>query len=318
MDERIPGIISSIFLGETYYFPIRTSANLRLNKTSELGIPYVQLFDNPNLLIRDIILERLQDEEQFLGETLVIDENVLNDSELMNAIREKALKQGRTFVIRISTPGHVLTREEYDRLSFVGQIAVDAVAPGLENERGILLEYGVFKYDHQATAQPVLERSSQFNELISRNTFHVDHPLSDQEFEYLIFFVNAMDNASIELDYFNPDYYEEFLEQLQRHNIKTDVNIQLIGYLLKDRLNVFERLEKFPYEIDVVYSTCHDIVDMYTKEPFTSNRMYYSQIEGGGKTSLGNYLNVLEEVTNFEAMARRGNYSPLEIAILAK
>ena len=319
MDERDPGIISSIFVTDRVVYPVRTSSNLRQDKTSELGTPYFQLILNNNIEeFKNIILERLLDDNQLFGDTLVINKGILDDNEMMEKIREKAIKQGKPTLVRISDEGYTLTREDYEKLSFASFVAADICEENLLKENNILLQNGAFKLGIQHDAQPVLERRKTFDELISRNVFHVNHPLSDLEFKYLIDCINNVDNVSIELDYFNPDYYEEFLRKLQDYHVKENINIQLIGYLLEDKLSTFERLEAFPYEIDVVYSTCHDMVEMYTQEPYTENRMYYSQVEGGGKTSLGNYLNVLEELSNFEAMAKSGNYSPLEIAILAK
>ena len=319
MDEKTPGIISSVMVTDQMVSPVKTSSNLRTEKTNELGLPYFQL--KANTLIDEftnVVMERLLDDNQLFGDTLVIDKAVLDNDKMMDAIREKARKQGRPLVVRISDQGYTLTKEDYAKLSFAPHIAVDACEEDLRMENNILIQNGVFKLGVQHDAQPVLERRKSFDELVSRNVFHVNHPLTEEEFRYLADCINKTDNVSIELDYFNPDYYEEFLRKLQDYNVKTDINIQLIGYLLEDKLDTFERLEAFPYEIDVVYSTCHDMIDLYTIEPYTENRMYYSQVEGGGKTSLGNYLNVLEELTNFEAIAKTGNYSPLETAILAK
>lgn len=295
--------------------PIRVSGNVRINPHSEMGEACYHLYSNPLMSdFRSLLLETLSNENAHLTPTVVISKDILDDSEILNALREKA---GEYTSIRIADEGYTLTREDYDKLSFASMIFVDSCEEELQHEDSIVVQNNVFKFEMQI-AQPVLERRNSFDETVGRIAFHINHKLSEEEFEILAESLNICDNASIELDYFDPSYYEEFLEGLQRHNVRSDINIQLIGYLLEDQLDVYEKLSRFPYEIDVVYSTCHDMVDLYTREPYTQNRLYYSQIEGGGKTSLQNYLNVLKELTDFETEVKRGNLSPLEIAVYAK
>ena len=312
-----PGYITSVLTDPRKNDPIEVGGNLRLDMHQQLGIRYFQLNNNPRIdNYKDILLQVLQEDNLHFSPTLVIDKSILDDKELLDAIRKKSEKDNSALFIRIADEGYTLTKEDYDKLSFAEHIFVDDCVEEINND-DVIVQNEVFKFDIQY-AQPVLERRNQFDDMVPRQTFHINHKLSEEEFTFLAQYINNFSSAAIELDYFDPSYYEEFLEELQRHNIKNNINIQLIGYLLEDNLNIYSNLEKYPYEIDIVYSTCHDMVDKYQQEPLTVNRLYYSQIEGGGKTSLRNYLNVLNEVDIFEKNVQRGNLSPLEAAVLAK
>ena len=313
-----PGYITSVLTDIKKHNPIEVGGNLRLDMHQQLGIRYFQLNNNPRIdNCKDLLLYALQQDNLNFSPTLVISKDILDDKELLDAIRAKAEKSNILLFIRIADEGYTLTKDDYDKLSFAAHIFVDDCVEELNDNDNIIIQNEVFKFDIQY-AQPVLERRNQFDDMETRQTFHINHKLSEDEFMFLAQYLNNFTSAAIELDYFDPKYYEEFLEGLQRHNVKDNINIQLIGYLLEDDLDTFSSLEKYPYEIDIVYSTCHDMVDKYQQEPYTANRLYYSQIEGGGKTSLRNYLNVLEEVDIFERSVQRGNLSPLEAAILAK
>lgn len=304
--------ISSIMTNEEER-PVRVSGNIRNNPSRELGQACYQLYNNPLLDTKFLILEYLNADNTILSPTVVISKDILEDDEILDALRIKA----SNITVRIADEGYVLTQEDYDKLSFADMIVVDSCEEELVNDSKIVLQNNIFKLESQA-AQPVIERRNTFSEMVARITFHINHKLTEEEFAALAQNLNNIDNSAIELDYFDPSYYQEFLEGLERHHVRDNINIQLIGYLLKDQLDTYENLTKYPYEIDVVYSTCHDVVERYTREPYTQNRLYYSQIEGGGKTSLQNYLNVLNELVEFETMVKRDNLSPLEIAIAAK
>ena len=306
-------------------FIIETSGNLRSVPNIQLGTGVRNYNFLPNEEIEDVLIQRFSDPHVVTGSTLVINKAALDDEKILSAIRAKIESTSGTIMIRISDEGYTLTQEDYDKLSFVSLIAVDNCVEELRDNNKIKLQNGVYKLDYQ-NAQPVVERREKFTDMERRKTFHINHPLTDSEFEELRMamedphsdFNGLNPRVSIELDYFEPKYYEIFLRKLQEHHIPEGINIQFIGYLLKDNLEDYEHLTSYPYEIDVAYSTCHDMVDKYQKEPYTANRIYYSQIEGGGKTSLENYCNVIREVTEFERTVREGDYSPLEVAVLAK
>ncbi len=319
MSNNYTGIISSVISDTRIMHPIEVSGNLRLDQHEQLGIPFYHLQNNPRVpYFRDIILEYLKQDSIKFSATVAITKDILDDDELFGAIREKIERDNNVFVIRIVDEDYTLTQEDFNKLSFAKCIAVDNCVEELNNEPKLVIQHGIFKYGQQATAQPVLERRDNFDDLESRITYHINHRLTEDEFVILARHLNSSSISAIELDYFDPSYYEDFLRGLQRHNVRNNINIQIIGYLLEDQLETYERLQGYPYEIDVVYSTCHDKVDMYQNEPYTENRLYYSQIEGGGKTSLQNYLNVLRVVHDFESVVAKGNLSPLETAILAK
>ena len=290
--------------------------NLRTEKNSQLGLASYQLRVNSNTIQN--VLEYINSENTLLPMTLVLDIETINNDEIMNAIIRKCSDHASKPSIRIIDKNYTLTRKDYDRLRDFLNIIVDNAVEELQDLDNIILQHGIFKYDEQASVQPVIERRNSFDELTIRNCFHIDHKLTDEEFEILSNTINKEFAPAIELDLFDPNYYDEFFKKLQEHNIPNNINVCLIGYPLKDESNIYRNLEKYPYEIDVVYSTCHDMVDLYTREPYVENKFLHSQIEGGGKTSLNNYANVVETLEEFQRETERLNLSPLEIAVYAK
>ena len=329
-----PGYINSIICSSENFSPIRVTGNFRFQPNTQQGIPYYQFFDNESLqenyrnFNKRIFMSALNNDAAMkTTRTLIINKEVLDDEEFFAAIKSHIESYKRkynstssydpTTVIRISDEGYTLTREDYEKLSFVGKIAVDNCTEELRNNPNIIVQNGIFKYDEQHT-QPVRERRQNFEDTVDRTTFHINHKLTEEEFETLANALKNHPNPAIELDYFDPNYYEEFLNSLQRHNIRQKINVLLIGYLLEDKSELYRRLENYPYEIDIVYSTCHDMIDRYQREPYSENVLHYSEIEGGGKTTLANYINVISFFEDFENKVQDMQYSPLEAAVYAK
>lgn len=309
------GLITSILYSNSNLHIIKTGGNLRRDQHAQLGIPYYQLCENPNIKedTRKIILDCLNSDKTSFPGTITISSEILKDDEILEAIKNKETHIN----IRIADEGYTLSQEDFDRLSFASSIIVDYCDSKLKNNEKIILQGGLFKYVPSYN-QPVLERRSSFEELNFKNVFHINHKLSSDEFDIVVQALNQDDYASIELDYFDPNYYKEFLSELDKRKLKSNINIRLIGYLLEDQIDDYEQLMNYPFEIDIVYSTCHDMVDFYQQEPYVENRLYYSQIEGGGFTSLQNYLNVLEMIHSFEQDVNNYQFTPLEAAIYAK
>ena len=319
MDNDIyirPGMIYAITTDTSRLRYVEVIGNIRTEKNSQLGIPLYQLRTNTEY--ESQVLEYINSDLTIFPKTLSLDIETINNDTIMNALNKKIANTNLKPSVRIINQNYTLTKEDYNKLQLFDNIIVDNVVKELENDNRIVLQHGVFKYDQQAAAQPVIERRTHFNELIGRNCFHINHKLTDKEFEILSNTINNTNNQSIELNIFDPNYYDEFFKKLQEYNIPNNINICLIGYPLKDESNVYNNLEKYPYEIDILYSTCHDMVDLYTKEPYVENKLLYSQVEGGGKTSLTNYTNILKTLEDFKKQTEDLKLSPLETAIYAK
>ena len=327
------GYINSILLPNEneYPIPIDTCGNLRLVKNQQLGEPIYHY--NIRNEIREILLDMIKGNDIFTT-TLTINKKVLEDSELLDIIKEKIKKNNSHINIRILDENYSLSKEDYQKLSFAKNIIVDHKNDDV-TANNIIIQNNVFKYDEQGLFQPVIERRVNFEDLKSCTSFHINHELSDDEFEYLANNINNCpnENIRIELDYRyvkddngqdidKSEYYYEFLSKLRRHTHKK-LNIQLIGYLLEDKPEMFDKIynefeQNEIFEIDVVYSTCHDIVKKYTKEPYTEGRVYRSPVEGSGKTSIKNYAKITRKLCEFQEEVTKLKLSPLETAIYAK
>ena len=310
------GYVTSITNGGYFSNSIETIGNHRTVRNSQLGTPYYQLRLNEES--ERIVETTLNNEDIVLQSTIAIDSSVINNDEIINALNRKIATMAEKPNVRIINSGYTLTEDDYNRLQNFQTIIVDNCVEELQENNKVIVQNGVYKYDYQAEVEPVIERKNNFEEMVTRDCFHIDHKLTDEEFEILREAIDNVENPSIELNVFEPSYYEEFFRKLQEHNIKNNINVCIIGYLLDDNINDYEGLNNYPYEIDVIYSTCHDVVNMYTQEPYVGNRHLYTQLEGSGKTTLSNYENILNELTSFADVVEERNFSPLEAAIYAK
>ena len=312
------GYIQSIIYSTRNGHIGEATGNIRATKNSQFGIPCYQFFFNPLIpFCKKAILDCLESDMTMLPATLTLSSEIIHDVEIMNAIKDKAKKSNVVPFVRVADEGYTLTKEDCDILSFSSNIFVDYCTSEVQSNNKVILQDGVFKLE-RAIVQPVLERRNNFDDIEPRVIYHINHKLSNEEFDMLIFKLNEDPMSSIELDFFDPSYYNEFLSELEKRNLRPNINIRLIGYLLEDHVEIYEQLKKYSFEIDVVYSTCHDMIDLYQEEPYVSNRNYYSQIEGGGFTSLENYTNILSLLKNFEKTVKDNNFSPLETAVYAK
>ncbi|MBR2827869.1 MAG: hypothetical protein IKE70_01380 [Bacilli bacterium] len=311
-----------IFIGSilTNRFGQRTVENLgnwRRIKNKEVDIPINGLFlSGLEANTKEILIQELENPTSLFTATIVIDSKILQDEEIMEKISEKAKKSG-SISIRIDDKGYILTKENYDRLKVFSTIFVDYCTDELKNEKNIITQLEIFKGGIQIE-QPVIERRNRFDEEEIRLTFHINHPLTNEEISTVVLAANESLNACIELNCYSPNDYENFIKRLQEFGLKDNCNITLIGYPLEDASKLFKSLEKYPYQIDIIYSTCHDLVKLYEEEPYVEKKLLYSQLEGSGKTTLSNYINILKTLEEVEEHVREKNYSPLEAAIYAK
>ena len=316
MNNQI-NFISAILKRSFNQKTIQNVGNWRRIKTKETDIPVnALLLNNSEPNSKEQIIKEIENSHSLFTATLVIDSFILNDSEIMNAINKK-LQIGGTTSVRIEDEGYILTKKDYEKLKAFSCIFVDYTSDEINNEKKIITQKELFKLNEQVE-QPVIERRNKFDEVEFRMTFHITHKLIDSELKDLVCYLNNVKNANLELNIYEPNYYEELFNKLQLFGLKKDCNITLIGYPLEDSSNTYSLLEKYPFEMDIIYSTCHDMVNAYEQEPFVEKKLVYSQLEGSGKTTLQNYVNLLKTLEEVEKNVKDKNYSPLETAIYAK
>jgi len=230
------GFISAIITNESDPRYAEVIGNLRTKKNTQLGLASYQLRVNSYSI--QSVLEYINSKNTILPRTLVLDIETINNDEIMNAITRKCLNHKSMPTIRIIDEGYTLTKDDYNRLKGFSYIIVDNAVEELQDSSNIILQHGVFKVDEQAAVQPVIERRNSFDELTVRQCFHINHKLTDEEFEILSNIINTSFAPSIELNLFDPKYYDEFFRKLQEHNIINNINVCLIGYPLRDESRI--------------------------------------------------------------------------------
>jgi len=122
--------------------------------------------------------------------------------------------------------------------------------------------------------------------------------------------------TKLNIRFHNPDEYILFLTKLRLCGLNKNVKVSLLGYPLKDKSEYYTCLENsIENPIEIIYDTCNDMISEYSKEPFHANSLYQSELEGGGKTDLKNYIEILNFLNKVEKYVKEKKYSPLEAAI---
>ena len=314
-----PGFIKGFFCKHGDY-PIRTISDFKSDENlgKQVGVPTYIANTAPEY--RDFLLAIIRGEESVIDFSIVIDAETLHDKEIMDAIKEKA--NGNPLYVRIADEGYTLTLEDYEILKDVTMIFVDNMDPSVEaidTDYLVIPNEGPFKRSYEVVYPVDLERTREDESKI-KMVFHVTKELTDEEIDQLIDAINS-DPGDVELDLnlYDPKLYGPLFEKLKEKGLRKDADILLLSDTLIDHSSDFEELQTIlpDNKVYVIYSTCHDMIDDYQKEPFGSSVQHYSSIEGGGKTTLSNYLNILRFLDESEKHIKEMGYSPLEAMVWA-
>ena len=286
-------VINSLLYNDDYW-------NLRVVGQDEdldiLSLDFRNLQFDKNALINLIRSDRCT-----LSPTISIDAELLNDDDIVNALREKNASG-----IRIINENYILTEEDYRKLDFAQSIYVDRV----DN-----FNYSLFKV---FTGQGIYKR--QYEKINSdeeeyRDVFHITHRLNDTEIGKLVMDANNCIDSEIDLDLYDPSYYHEFITKLEFLGLKRDININLLSNVLVDTRGVFDELKEFKNNINIKYSSNPEVINYYTGEPFGNLINYDNQLEINASNSLDEYIDLLRLIDGGEEYIHDKAYSPLEAIV---
>lgn len=220
---------------------------------------------------------------------LTVDYRLLDKSEVIDFLRRLQLK-GLLDGIRIIGDDFTLDENTYNKISFLKEIKVSKSNIQKPNVR----EYGRFLIEVGLTDDNIA-----VGELIVREN------LSDEDIGYIVdSFNNKMHKGiyRVSLRFYNPVVEVELIERLDKAGLLPDVEIEILGYTLTEKPDLFNRVLEIGKrrEINVNYVCCHDLLNDYCHEPFAVNNSYRSELEPGGKTTIDIYYKILNFVDEFE------------------
>ena len=303
------------YIGAIRYnmFPdIRTLGNIVMNNTDQLGTPIYSfsLYENEDTLNNDLIslIDRVHKTNEYcFVPTLCIDSKVLHNEEIMSI-----LENAKLYNLRIMDDNYTLTEEDariIDRLS-ITTLSVD----NSEVDRNyLIIQNNIFKYN--------LEEVMNSKDAYLKDVYHITHELKDEEYDYLLNNINYSFPITIEIDIHDPSKYESILNKISSYPVSEKLTVRFLGYTLDENEDVYFRNlnnTNFKGNIEVLFHTCHDMIDQYQEEPITFNRSLYSHIEDGGCESLDNYLDMLNNINEVSRFIKENDFSPLEAAIYVK
>lgn len=310
--------ISSIVLGD--YSNIRTLTNERNDITEQLGIPIIGVTIDRNINNNDDFLE-------FLSHALVDDCFSTNMETLRNPVVFTLLREIFNYyrpTLRIMDENYTLTQEDYDLIAQLNpyDVYVDDYDDNIEQTGPYLhAQHGLYKYSTSDEDTGI--RTDNYIERDTAQVYHFTRNISDIEIGLLnsSHFIEWDRNPIIEINIHNPSEYMNVLSQLEKINGIERARIRFIGYPLdKSEDQYWEALSqsRLANNIDILFSTCHDLVVMYTQEPFCGRKELYSELEDSGLQSLNNYRTMLRSIDEVSKLIQDNNFSPLESAICAK
>lgn len=215
--------------------------------------------------------------------------------------------------IQIIGDDYELNQNDYHKLRKYfpySYIQSKKVCEELKNEYMLLETNGLFCFSGSlANGQPVLD------------SFVLENLDDDKLYGIVEKIKNVYDDSSmyelnLNVRFYNPVEYRDFLLKLKRINFPSDVTINFLGGPLYDQSQVFENLRGIvPNRITVTYNTCKDMLDQYCSPPYLSNQYYDSEIEGGGIVDLDGYIDTLKIIEEQEKHVKAMGYSPLEACL---
>ncbi len=239
-----------------------------------------------------------------VSRSISIDSRFLYDERIMDVITNApGLRE-----IRIVDPGFVINEDLVNRFNENVTLIGDNATEDVVRSGRVIPQYGVFKK----------ETNYVRNELTS--AYFVDHDLTDDELSYLVNTINNDNESNRQLSFrvYNPTMYESFLRRLRDNGLDSNVEITLLGNPLYDTSACFNNINGIVNNnINVIYDTCDQMVERYTREPFSVSNVFRSELEGGGKSNIASYNQLLNILETQERHIKNMGYSPLEAQIYA-
>ncbi|MCR4581202.1 MAG: transglutaminase-like domain-containing protein [Bacilli bacterium] len=313
-------LISSIVLGD--YSNIRTLTNRRNDITEQLGTPIIGVTIDRNINNNDELLELLSLAQ--IDSCLNINMETLRNPVIYEFLHHLVANNRQIVILRIMDENYTLTQEDYDLIAQLDpySVYVDDYDDNIEQTGPFLhAQHGLYKYT--TSDEDTGRRTDNYIERDSAQVYHFTRNITDIEIGLLnsSHFIEWDSNPIIEINIHNPSEYMNVLSQLEKINGIERARIRFIGYPLdKSEDQYWEALSqsRLANNIDILFSTCHDLVVMYTQEPFCGRKELYSELEDSGLQSLNNYRTMLRSIDEVSKLIQDNNFSPLESAICAK
>ncbi len=251
------------------------------------------------------LISLLKSDSCVLAPTISIDAALLNDDDIVDALREKS--NDEVLRIRIVNEDYVLTEEDYNKLGFADYIYVDRVDNFNYNLFKVFKSNGLYKHNYEKVYSDYEEEY--------KDVFHVTRKLNSTELEKLVKDVNNCINAEIDLNLYDPSYYYSFVKELNDLGLKDYVSINLLSNILVDSKNIFDELKEFKNDINITYSSNHEVINYYCNEPFYNMNNYDNQLEINDHNSLKEYINILNVINGGAEYITDKAYSPLEALV---
>lgn len=309
-------IINAFYYNDTIESDfIKMIGDINIDKSKSFGIGTYSFSSNENNYndIKELFIKLLKLDHTILPTVLTLDYRILQDDEMLNAIRQKIGKDIAPS-IRIVGDNYELSVKDFQKLYFAPQIIVDHCSDDIKNaidiKDRVVEQKNIFTLDYGIN-----------NEGKSGYDYFIKKELSSEEVKYLVNEINngefsEKNYVNLNICFYNPTKYLDFLNKLKDAGLNKDVSISFLGNPLHDNALVFEKIKNIvPNKINITYNTCQDMINDYGKEPFCTTVNHRSEIEGGGKTDLDNYFNILNMLDEFEKNVKDKNYSPLETQI---
>ena len=244
------------------------------------------------------------------GKTVGMDYRLLNHDVI--DILKKAYGYGLILGIRLLPNGAKLSKELYDQFNIpdfqnfvISADEVDSYCDLNHSSFDLRVLNDLYEIEHVQ-----YEKNDQDYD---HYNIHIHKKLDSLELEQVLESIKTKKCNQIYLDYYDPSYYQEFLNVLKDKQIPNDITIVFLGNPLYDEVHCFEDFSKIVSNpIRIRYNTCHDLNEFYREGPYTEGVQYYSDIEVSGEVSYEQYYELTKFIDDVVSHMEREHYSPLE------
>ena len=254
-------------------------------------IPNCLIILNPNKPYYRENLEKLYKMNIVENDCVVIDRNMIKNDDVMDLLIDKANR--KKLNLRI-IDNDKLTEEEEQKLSHFNLV-----------------------YSKNVSTKRNIWCATTSENIIIADNIYIKENINEQEIQKLVEFINISSSPEqVYFKFYNPKKSLDIINKMKDQGLRKDCSITIYGYLLEDNPKDFEGILGLAnYDIKVTYTTCKDMINKYSKEPFIPGNYYYSELEGGGNTDIFNYYKMIMILEKEERHIKNMDYSPLEAMI---
>ena len=237
--------------------------------------------------------------------SLAIDYKLIND-EIIDMLKKKYHES--KFTLRIIGGDFCIDTKLYEKLSFIDEIVVSHIS------EDIVLLNGSNLIDNQNIVIDNIIPDRKYQPI---NEFYLNKFLSNKECALITSKINATISNTKRLYFrmYEPSKYGELVKKLSSYGLGENVEINILGNPILDKIEDFEFIKSTNYKITVTFTTNPDRISKLTEEPYSDSHNFIEELECSNKVDSFDYLNILYSSNFLKRKTSTLELSPFETIV---